>query len=258
MSEDNKAILEIRELNKRFGGLQAVSNFSLSLKKGELKGLIGPNGAGKTTIFNLISGLLKSDSGRVSFKGVDITNKSPDRIVKQGIGRTFQKVRMGKSLTVLDEVKIAFFTRMTYNFFDAIFQTAKYRAEEKKIEDEAYEILDFLGVADLSDKLAEDISHGLQMKVSIARALAMKPEALLLDEPASGLNPNETKGLIDLISGMKEKFNLTILLIEHDMSVIMNICQDIIAINEGSIIGMGTPEEIQKNKRVVDAYLGGA
>ena len=256
MSED-KLMLEIKGLKKRFGGLEAVSGFSLSLKKGELRGLIGPNGAGKTTIFNLITGFYKPDEGRITFKGINITYDSPDRRVNHGIGRTFQKIRMERYIKVIDEVKIGFFRHMGYNLFDVIFQTPKYSSEERQREEEALEILDFFGIAHLADQLAEDIPHGLQRKVSISRALAMKPELLLLDEPTSGLNPGETKELVGLISKMKEKFDLTVFLIEHDMSVIMSICSDIIAINEGRIIGTGTPEEIQKNKRVVEAYLGG-
>jgi len=254
---EDKLMLEIKGLKKRFGGLEAVSNFSLSLKKGELRGLIGPNGAGKTTVFNLITGFYKPNSGRVFFKGVDITNESPDRRVNRGIGRTFQKIRMEKYVKVVDEVKAAFFRHMSYNLFDVIFQTPKYSREERQIVEEALEILDFLGIVHLANRLSEDLPYGLQKKVSIARALAMKPELLLLDEPTSGLNQSETKELVGLISEMKEKFDLTVFLIEHDMTVIMSICNDIIAINEGSIIGMGTPEEIQRNKRVVEAYLGG-
>ena len=256
-TSENKAILEAKELKKRFGGLEAVSNFSLSLKQGELRGLIGPNGAGKTTIFNLVTGFYKPTSGRVLFKGVDVTNESPDRKVNRGIARTFQKIRMQKYVKVIDEVKTAFFRHISYNLFDIIFQTPKYHLEERNIEEKALEILDFLGIAHLANQMGEDLPYGLQKKVSIARALAMKPELLLLDEPTSGLNQSETKELVGLISEMKEKFDLTVFLIEHDMTVIMSICNDIIAINEGSIIGMGTPEEIQRNKRVVEAYLGG-
>jgi len=254
---ENKVILETKELKKRFGGLEAVSNFSLSLKKGELRGLIGPNGAGKTTIFNLITGFYKPTSGRVLFKGIDVTDESPDKKVNRGIARTFQKIRIEKYVKVIDEVKTAFFRHMSYNLFDIIFQTPKYHLEERDIEEQALEILDFLGISHLANQMGEDLPYGLQKKVSIARALAMKPELLLLDEPTSGLNQSETKELIGLISEMKEKFDLTVFLIEHDMTVIMSICNDIIAINEGSIIGMGTPEEIQRNERVIEAYLGG-
>ena len=256
-TSEDKLMLEIKGLKKRFGGLEAVSNFSLSLKKGELRGLIGPNGAGKTTIFNLIAGFYKPDRGRVSFKGIDITNESPDKRVNRGIGRTFQKIRMEKDVKVIDEVKMGFFRHISYNLFDVLFQTPKYSREERKGEEKALELLDFLGIAHLANRIGEDLPYGLQRKVSIARALAMKPELLLLDEPTSGLNSSETKELVELISEMKEKFGLTIFLIEHDMTVIMSICNDIVAINEGSIIGRGTPEEIQRNKRVVEAYLGG-
>lgn len=253
----NNLLLEIKGLKKRFGGLIAVSDFSLYLKKSELRGLIGPNGAGKTTVFNLITGFYKPNKGKILFKGIDITAESPDRRVNRGIGRTFQEIRMERYTKVVDEVKIAFFQHMSYNFFDLIFQTIKYRQEEKQIKEKSLEILDFLGIIHLANQIAEDLPFPLQRKVSIARALALKPELLLLDEPASGLNPNETKELIELIYKIKEKFNLTIIIIEHDMTFVMTICDDIIAMNEGNIIGRGTPKEIQNNKRVIEAYLGG-
>ena len=255
----NNVLLEIEKAKKKFGGLTAVSNFSLHLKKGELKGLIGPNGAGKTTVFNLITGLYKPDEGEILFKGVNITNETPDMRVNQGIGRTFQKMRMQKYTTVMDEIKVGFFRhiKQKYNFIDVMFQTSNYISEEKKIIEESIEIMDLLGISNLANQTAEDLPFGQQRKVSIARALALKPELLLLDEPASGLNPNETRELIELIYKIREKYNLTIIIIEHDMSVIMTICHDITAMNEGNIIGKGTPKEIQNNKRVIESYLGG-
>ena len=253
----NNLVLEIKGLKKKFGGLTAVSDFSLYLKKSELRGLIGPNGAGKTTVFNLITGFHKPNKGKILFKGIDITAESPDRRVNRGIGRTFQKIRMERYTKVVDEVKIAFFRHMSYNFFDLIFQTTKCRQEEKQIEEKSLEILDFLGITHLANQIAEDLPFPLQRKVSIARALALKPELLLLDEPASGLNPNETRELTELICKIKEKFNLTIIIIEHDMTVVMTVCNDIIAMNEGNIIGRGVPKEIQNNKKVIEAYLGG-
>lgn len=250
-------LLEIEELNKRFGGLEAVSDFSLRLKRGELKGLIGPNGAGKTTIFNLVTGFHRSDRGRIIFQGRDITNDTPDRRVNLGIGRTFQKIRMEKYVKVIDEVKTAFFRHMKSNIVEILLQTKSYRIEEERIEEEALEILEFLGIGHLAQQFGEDLPFGLQRKVSVARALALNPRLLMLDEPTSGLSPGETKEMVDLISKMKKRYDLTILLIEHDMTVIMSICQDIVAINEGRIIGTGTPQEIQSNERVIEAYLGG-
>ena len=241
-------LLEIKGFKKKFGGLTAVSNFSLHLNKGEIKGLIGPNGAGKTTVFNLITGFYKPNSGKILLKGVDITNKSPDIRVNRGMGRTFQEIRMQKHVKVIDEIKVAFFRHMKDNFFDVIFQTSNYTSEEKKITEKSIEIMDFLGIANLANQIAEDLPFVLQRKVSIARALALKPELLLLDEPASGLNPNETRELTELIYKIKEKFNLTIIIIEHDMTVVMTVCNDIIAMNEGNIIGRGIPKEIQNNK----------
>jgi len=257
--DKNNVFLEIDKAKKKFGGLTAVSNFSLHLKKGELIGLIGPNGAGKTTVFNLITGLYKPNAGKILFKGIDITNESPDIRVNHGIGRTFQKIRMQKYTTVIDEIKMGFFRHIKYkyNFFDVVFQTPNYINEEKKIIEKTIEIMDLLNISNLLNQISEDLPFGQQRKVSIARTLALKPELLLLDEPASGLNPNETRELIKLIYKMKEKFNLTIIIIEHDMSVIMTICNDITAMNEGNIIGRGTPKEIQNNKRVIESYLGG-
>jgi len=257
--DKNNVLLEIEKAKKKFGGLTAVSNFSLHLKKGELKGLIGPNGAGKTTVFNLITGLHKPNAGKILFKGDDITNESPDMRVNRGIGRTFQKIRMQKYTTVLDEIKIGFFRHIKhkYNFIDVVLQTSNYLIEEKKVIEESIKIMELLGIANLANQVAEDLPFGQQRKVSIARALVLRPELLLLDEPASGLNPNETKGLIELIYKIKEKYDLTIIVIEHDMSVIMTICHDIIAMNEGSIIGVGAPIEIQNNEKVIESYLGG-
>jgi len=255
----NNAFFEIDKIKKKFGGLTAVSNFSFHLERGELKGLIGPNGAGKTTVFNLITGLYKPDDGKILFKGVDITNETPDMRVNQGIGRTFQKMRMQKYTTVMDEIKVGFFRHIKYkyNFFNVIFQTSNYIREEKKVIEESIKIMELLGISNLANQNAEDLPFGQQRKVSIARALALRPELLLLDEPASGLNPNETRELIELIYKIREKYNLTIIIIEHDMSVIMTICHDIIAMNEGNVIGEGTPREIQNNKRVIESYLGG-
>jgi len=252
-------LLKIEKAEKKFGGLTAVSDFSLYLKKAELKGLIGPNGAGKTTVFNLITGLYKPNNGKISFKGIDITNESPDRRVNHGIGRTFQKMRMQKYTTVLDEIKIGFFRHIKYkyNLIDVVLQTSNYLDEEKRVVEESIKIMELLGISNLANQIAEDLPFGQQRKVSIARALALRPELLLLDEPASGLNPNETRELIELIYKIRKKYNLTIIIIEHDMSVIMTICHDIIAMNEGNIIGEGTPREIQNNKRVIESYLGG-
>jgi branched-chain amino acid transport system ATP-binding protein len=254
---NGQPILVIRKLNKRFGGVDAVVDFSFSMQKGELKGLIGPNGAGKTTIFNLISGYLKPDSGVILFKENNITRESPDRRVNRGIARTFQNIRIEKQVRVIDQMKTAFFRHMKYGISDVLFHTNRYNQEEVKIAQESLEILDFLGIAHLQDRIGEDIPHGQQMKLSIARAMALKPELLLLDEPTAGLNTAETSELVRIVLQMKEKHNLSILLIEHDMNVIMEVCEDIVAINEGRIIGTGTPNEIQNNQRVVEAYLGG-
>jgi len=259
LGEENteSPILEIKHLTKVFGGLTAVKDFSMSLKRGELKGLIGPNGAGKTTIFNLISGYYRPTSGSIIFKGEDITKQFPDKRVNQGIARTFQQIKMGESTTVLDEIKMAFFKEMEYTFLDIFFQTQRFITEEARIESQALDLLELLGIKTLSCEFSRDLPFGLLRKVSIARALALKPQILLLDEPTSGLNPSETKELVELICRIQQTFSLTIVLIEHDMSVIMEICGDIIAINYGEVIGTGNAQEIQNNPEVIKAYLGG-
>lgn len=251
-----ESILTIEGLEKNFGGLKAVANLSLAVMKGELKGLIGPNGAGKTTVFNLITGFYKPNRGKVIFKGQDITGETPDRIVNRGIGRTFQKIRMMEHTKVIDAIKTAYFRHMSYNFIDMLFHTTRYNREEKQVEKKAREILDLLGISHFASKLGSDLSYGQQRKVSIARALALEPELLLLDEPTAGLNPGETDELVDLILQIKENLDLTIILVEHDMRVIMGICDSIIAMNEGAVIAEGAPEDIQAEERVIEAYLG--
>lgn len=255
---DGQPILKIDGLNKHFGGLHAVADFSLRLEKGETKGLIGPNGAGKTTVFHLITGYYKSDSGKVVYKGIDITRHSPDRVTKLGIARTFQVIRMMGNIKVIDAMKTAFYLQKNYNALDVLLQTPRYSREERRVEEEALELLDFFGIAHLASEMGSDLSYGLQRRVSFARALALKPELLLLDEPTAGLNPAETDEIVELFVKIKEEFNLSIILVEHDMRVIMGkgICDRVVVINQGAVITEGTCEEVQQDERVIEAYLG--
>lgn len=250
-------LLTIKGLTKTFGGLVAVSDFFMDVRSGEIKGLIGPNGAGKTTIVNLISGFYRPDSGQIFFEGNVITNEKADKRVARGIARTFQQIRMSKGMSVLEEINTAFFLQTRYSIFDVILQTPRFLREEQEKVCKALEILEILGIADFAEEISEDLPFGIQRKVSLARSLALKPRLLLLDEPASGLNPKETKEFIKTLFQIKDIFSLTIVLIEHDMSVIMEACDSVIAINYGAKIGEGTPKEIQKNPEVIRAYLGG-
>jgi branched-chain amino acid transport system ATP-binding protein len=249
-------ILELIELSKSFGGLQAVSDFSLSLAKGELKGLIGPNGAGKSTVFNLISGYYKPDHGHVLFKGENITRRSPDRVFRRGIARTFQTAKVMANVTTLETMKTALFLRKGYHVLDVILQTPRYQRQEQKLEEKALEHLSFLGVVHLKDKLTNELPYGLQRKVSIARALVLSPEVLLLDEPMSGLNDVETHDLVDIVLRLRDVMGLSIVLVEHDMKVVMKVCETIMVMNEGKTIAEGTAQEIRTNPKVKEAYLG--
>ncbi len=249
-------ILKVDRLCKNFGGLQAVTEFDLSLGAGDLKGLIGPNGAGKSTVFNLISGLHKPTSGKVTLEGEDITGRSPDRIVKRGVARTFQMVRILENRSVLDTMMTSFFLAYRYNVLDAVFLTRRYFEEEKRLAERAVYYLSLLGVDHLKDKNGNELPYGLQRKVDIARTLCLGPKVLLLDEPMAGLNHQEKNELVDTILRLREEFNLSIILIEHDMRIIMNMCESIMAMNQGTRISEGTADEIRQDPEVIAAYLG--
>jgi branched-chain amino acid transport system ATP-binding protein len=251
-----KPILQLESLQKSFGGLEAVKDFSLSLSEGELKGLIGPNGAGKSTVFNLVSGFYKPDGGKVFLKGEDITGKSPDRVFKRGIARTFQTVKLMENIPIVETIKTALFLHKGYHIFDVIFQTSRYKRQERELEESALHHLSLLGIAHLKDRLGNELPYGLQRKVSIARALVLSPEVLLLDEPMSGLNDAETNELVEIILRLREDFGLSIILVEHDMKVVMNMCKTVVAMNEGMIIAQGTSQEIRNDPNVKEAYLG--
>ncbi|SFM86292.1 ABC transporter ATP-binding protein [Thermodesulforhabdus norvegica] len=256
MNGGNSVFFEARELTMRFGGLVAVNNFSLTLKGGELMGLIGPNGAGKTTVFNMITGMLVPTSGRIIWQDEDITGYPPYRITAKGIARTFQNIRLFNDLTVIDNVMVSYHHRLRSSFWHAILGLRKYRAEEEQMREEAMEILREVGLAHLAGEKAGALPYGQQRRLEIARALATSPKLLLLDEPAAGMNPQETMELAQFVRKIRDRFNLTIFLIEHDMKFVMGLCERIKVLDYGNTIAEGTPEEIQNNPEVIKAYLG--
>lgn len=250
------SLLKTTDLGISFGGLRAVDNVNIEINDQELVGLIGPNGAGKTTIFNLLTGVYKPTDGDISVNETNINKKSTPQIVSLGVARTFQNIRLFKDLSVLDNVKIALNNSMSYSTLDAVFRLPKFWKEEKEVTDKALDLLDIFEMAEMGNITAGNLSYGQQRKLEIARALATSPKLLLLDEPAAGMNPNETKDLMNTISFIREKFKIAILLIEHDMDLVMGICEKLYVLNFGKIIAEGLPEEIQNNKEVITAYLG--
>lgn len=250
------SLLKTTDLGISFGGLRAVDDVNVEIKEGELVGLIGPNGAGKTTIFNLLTGVYKPTDGDISINQISINKKTTPQIVALGVARTFQNIRLFKELSVLDNVKLAFNNSMNYNTFEAIFRLSRFWKEEKEVTDKALDLLDIFDMAEMANITAGNLSYGQQRKLEIARALATNPKLLLLDEPAAGMNPNETKELMNTISFIRNKFKIAILLIEHDMDLVMGICERLYVLNFGRIIASGLPDEIQNNKEVITAYLG--
>ena len=249
-------LLTTRDVGIAFGGLQAVGHFDISLQENELVGLIGPNGAGKTTIFNLLTGVYQPTEGEIYFNGQKTNNKKPADIVALGMARTFQNIRLFKNLSVIDNIKIAFQKKLNYSALAAVLRLPVYWRQEKQIEAEALKLLALFHMQEDADKLAKNLPYGKQRKLEICRALATGPKLLLLDEPAAGMNPQETQELMETIRLVRENFHLTILLIEHDMNLVMGICERLIVIDYGQIIAKGTPEEIKVNKQVIKAYLG--
>ena len=249
-------LLKTEGLGIQFGGLKAVDEFNFEIDKNQLFGLIGPNGAGKTTVFNLLTGVYQPTSGRILFEGKPINKASPIKITKAGIARTFQNIRLFKEMSVIDNVKVGLHYSHPYSTFDAIFHTPKYKKAEASMEEEALSLLRVFDLEEFAYSKAKNLPYGKQRKLEIARALATAPKLLLLDEPAAGMNPTETAELMETIKTVREKFSVAILLIEHDMKLVMGICEKIAVLNFGTVLAFGTPEDIRNNPDVVAAYLG--
>jgi branched-chain amino acid transport system ATP-binding protein len=255
-SKATGAALELNEVTKFFGGLCAVKNFSLSLPKDALWGLIGPNGAGKTTVFNLITGLFPITAGAIALEGERIDGLEAYEITRMGIARTFQNIRLFSALSVLDNVRIAYHAHAGYGLTDSLVRNRKFLEKEKELTEQALDFLSIFKLDGIAEEVAKNLPYGEQRRVEIARALACNPKVLLLDEPAAGMNPREIIELMDLIHFVRDRFKLTILLIEHQMRVVMGICERITVMDFGEVIARGTPKEIAGNQTVIEAYLG--
>lgn len=250
------AMLELKEVNKAFGGVQAVKDMSFIIEKGELAGLIGPNGAGKTTIFNLVTGVYDVTGGEIEFKGKNINRLKTFQVISLGIARTFQNLRLFTASSVLDNVMTAAQQHYSYSFFEAVSHLGRWKKMEKAARDESMELLERVGLADRADQAAGTLPYGMQRRLEIARAISLRPELLLLDEPAAGMNAEEVEQLNELIRLIHADFKLTILLIEHHMDMVMAICPHIVCMNFGAKIAEGSPAEIQSHPEVLKAYLG--
>ncbi|MDR3560995.1 MAG: ABC transporter ATP-binding protein [Negativicutes bacterium] len=250
------ALLKVTNMSMVFGGLRAVSDFNVEINPGELVGLIGPNGAGKTTAFNVLTGVYVPTEGQVEFDEKSLVGLKPYQITQRGIARTFQNIRLFSDLSVLDNVKIAYHFHVKYGLLESVLRIGRYFPEEKEVEEKAIKFLEVFQLGHRKDEIAKNLPYGEQRRLEIARALAAQPKLLLLDEPAAGMNPQETQQLMEMIRWIRKEFNLTILLIEHDMSLVMGVCERIYVLDYGLIIAHGTPQEIKNNPRVIEAYLG--
>lgn len=250
------ALLDVSNLGISFGGLRAVDNFEIHIEQGQLYGLIGPNGAGKTTVFNMLTGVYKPDDGKIELDGENITGKKTIEINQAGVARTFQNIRLFKELSVLDNVKVGLHNHHPYSTLEGIFRLPNYFKVEKEMDERALELLKVFDLDKEADFLASNLPYGKQRKLEIARALATQPKLLLLDEPAAGMNPNETKELMDTIRFVRDQFHMTILLIEHDMKLVSGICEELTVLNFGQILASGQTSQVLNDPQVIKAYLG--
>ena len=250
------ALLHIEKMTHYFGGLRAVHNYGLNIESGQIRGLIGPNGAGKTTIFNLITGIYQPTQGQILLEGKQLKGRSPHDIASMGIGRTFQNMHLWRHMTVLEHVKMARYSKLTYGLVGAFFGTSRRHREEAESEQIAFKLLKMMRVAQYADQIVSNLPYGAQRRVEMARALAMEPKVLFLDEPTAGMNPEELVQMMDIIRQIHGELGLAIFLIEHRMKVVMDLCERIQTLVFGEVIAEGTPEEIQNDHHVIDAYLG--
>ena len=253
---ENKPILVVKDISITFGALKAVDNFNIEIKSGELIGLIGPNGAGKTTVFNILTGVYNASSGEYTLDGQNVIKTSTSALVKKGLARTFQNIRLFKYLSVVDNVVAAYNFRMKYGIFKGMFRTPAYWKEEKVAREKAIELLKIFDLDKYANTHAGNLPYGEQRKLEIARAMATEPKILLLDEPAAGMNPKETEDLMNTIKLIRDKFGIAVLLIEHDMKLVLGICERLIVLNHGTILASGEPTKVINDPRVVEAYLG--